>query len=171
MVRLNQLIRENIPTTEEVLEKAYDAVDDYLKRNSVDTICFYNLKDQYSVWGGQAVRIMRENYLVKERGGENSYTDLTNEGHKALEIGIRKYLRNNDKYAELKSQNLELQNENLKLGKENSKKNDELRDLQIEIGKLQKKELKTKILWLIVGAIGAAILQFFVEFLKSKYLN
>jgi hypothetical protein len=157
-------------TAEEIRETALDCVDDYLKRNSTESICFYNLKEHlYSAAGGQAKTILKSNRLVTERAGDNSITDLSEDGYLVIKYGgIRKFLEAKDGMGMIRAQNELLQNENLKFLNANRELDRDLKIAQANLVEQQSRELKHKTFWGIVGALGGALLVYFLDHFLLK---
>lgn len=82
-------------TPQEIEEKAYDAVDDYLMRNAIENIAPIQMSEHhYSPAGGYAKRLLFDHGLVVSRGyDDTSLTDLTEKGRAIIRTGgIRSYL-------------------------------------------------------------------------------
>ncbi len=81
-------------TPQEIEEKAYDAVDNYLKRNAVESIAPMQMSvHHYSPEGGYAKRLLFDHRLVVSRGDDDSITDLSEKGRAVIRAGgIRSYL-------------------------------------------------------------------------------
>jgi hypothetical protein len=112
------------------------------------------------------------------------YSKLLPNGYECLKIGIAQYLQNTNEKIELKNKsstekdelneliqrltvdNLQLTNEKLEIEKqskaifaENERLDKELKQSQIDVNRLQSKEIKNKVLWIIIGITLTVIIQ------------
>lgn len=137
-----------------MIEAVYDKIDSFLK----------DLRDmkahtvlQLIKYGGQvgamAKQILDEHKLIHYRNGQNelsSVVDLTPEGLKAIDLGIRGYLAKVE---------------------EKMNRADQIEQLTLQ--KLKLEQLPAKLWWIIaIGTILiSAIVGFLMDLIKSKYIH
>jgi len=157
-------------TPDQVRNIALDAVDDYLKRSASDTLSFYDLlPDTYSTAWGQAKIILLEYGLVVYRAGDNSLTDLSEDGYVVLQYGgIRKFLAAKSALGMIKAQNEVLQNELLKFQNNNRDLDRDLKTAQAILAQQQSRELRHKKAWGIIGALAGALVSYLVDHFLIK---
>jgi hypothetical protein len=155
---------------DELEDLAFEVVDDYLKRNVSENICFYNMKEHHhSPAGGYAKRLLLDNRLVTLRAGDNSITDVTEQGLSVLKIGgIRKFLDVKDAGRSIRQENERLQNSLLKEQEKNRILEKDLKDAQYQLTVKQTNDLRKKNRDEIIKIVVTGVITFILGYLAKK---